>query len=146
MYDEVEISWCVPLYSQVDNIGYEYETLEPVEETEFNDRHVMVVGGVETNMTSYGLDGLHGYTGCLTGTFSHATRPLFDYLALSFLGYRNSNFVRTCIRRILSDFQRCALSDIDQIHPENHYLKSCISFVSLFLSFLQGNLTCYNFS
>ncbi|XP_071807958.1 axotactin-like [Asterias amurensis] len=60
----------------VDNIGYEYETLEPVEETEFNDRHVMVVGGVETNMTSYGLDGLHGYTGCLTGLTYNGKHPL----------------------------------------------------------------------
>ncbi len=60
----------------VDNIGYEYDTLEPVDETEFNERYLMVVGGVETNMTSYGLDGLHGYTGCLTGLTYNGMQPL----------------------------------------------------------------------
>ena len=41
--------------------------MDPPEEKEFNERNLMVIGGVEMNMTDYGLLGLQGYQGCLTG-------------------------------------------------------------------------------
>ncbi|XP_038056828.1 neurexin-4-like [Patiria miniata] len=59
----------------VDNAGSDYETLDSAEETEFNDRELMVIGGVELNMTDYGLEGMQGYNGCLTGLLYNGLQP-----------------------------------------------------------------------
>ena len=67
-------------------MGFDYETLDPVEETEFNNRKLMIIGGVEVNQTDYGLQGLQGYDGCLTGGFIfHLCLPNFDSFIQKFL-------------------------------------------------------------
>ncbi|XP_022097030.1 neurexin-1a-like isoform X2 [Acanthaster planci] len=85
----------------VDNIGFDYETLEPIEETEFNDRKLMIIGGVEVNQTDYGLRGLHGYEGCLTGLTYNGMQP-FETLFTSNPERDRSNSVH---RQQCSGFQ-----------------------------------------
>ena len=52
---------------QVDNQDGNYTTLTDASPVQFTMRGALVAGGVEYNMTRYGLDGAGGYEGCIAG-------------------------------------------------------------------------------
>ena len=60
-------------YVQVDNQDGNYTTLTDANPVLFTKRAALVAGGVEYNMTRFGLEGEGGYEGCIAGKWKMTT-------------------------------------------------------------------------
>ncbi|XP_033097423.1 contactin-associated protein 1-like, partial [Anneissia japonica] len=61
----------------VDNKESAYKDISPAgSDIQFMSRDLFVVGGIESNLTGFGLDGLTGFDGCLSGVDYNGNMPI----------------------------------------------------------------------